>query len=201
MRSSAPTPTVTPTQPLCRAPVNCVLVQSGVSGTFPVVSSADAGNAGMYTTGSCALGYSSFVPGPRLVYRITLSNELPVGGTLTLSTCGLTTNDTVLYLGTGCPTWFGSFNCLRASDDAAGAACTGNPLASVLSHVTASRLHFVQVGAASGAEVVSGLSWSYAVASATRTSTHTRSRTATPTRTRSATRFKSRSRKAKRAAV
>ena len=176
-------------------------MQSGVSGTFPVVSSANAGNAGMYTTGSCALGYSSFVPGPRIVYRITLSNELPVGGTLTLSTCGLTTNDTVLYLGSGCPTWYGSFNCLRATDDGVGAAaCTGNPLASVLSHVTASRLYFVQVGAASGGEVVSGLSWSYAVASSMRTMTRTRtrSRTASPTRTRSAIASKSRSRKAKR---
>ena len=145
------------------------------------------------------MGYASFVPGPRLVYRITLSNELPLGGILSLSTCGLTSNDTVLYLGTGCPTWWGSFNCLRASDDGLGAAtCAGNPRASSLSHVATSRLYFVQVGAASGAEVVSGLSWSYTVASATRTSSRTRSRTATRTRTRSATASKSRSRKAKR---
>jgi len=151
----------------------------------------------MYTSGSCALGYQTFVPGPRLVYRISISEALPLGGTLTLSTCGLTSNNTVLYLGTGCPTWFGSFNCVRGSDDVVGA-CASNPLASVLSHVATSRIYFVQLGTSSGAEVVSGLSWSYRVAGASRTSTGTRSRTATRTRTRSATASKSRSRKAKR---
>ena len=60
---------------------------------------------------------------------------MSVGGMLTLSTYGLTSNNTVLYLGTGCPSWFGSFNCLRAIDDAAGAGCAGNPFASVLSNV------------------------------------------------------------------
>jgi hypothetical protein len=138
------------------------------------------------------------------VYRISISDALPLGGILSLSTCGLTSNNTVLYLGTGCPTWFGSFNCLRGNDDAGSVAdvvCAGNPLASVLSHVAASRLYFVQVGAANGGEVVSGLSWSYAAASASPTSTRTRSRTASPTRIRSATRSKSRSRKAKRAAA
>ena len=179
-------------------------VQSGASGTFPVASSADAGNAGMYTSGSCAVGYQSFIPGPRLVFRIILSDVLPLGGTLTLSTCGLTTNNTVLYLGTGCPTWFGSFNCLRGNDDAgdvAGQACPGNPRASTISAVASSRFFFVQLGASSGAEVVSGLSWSYSVPVASRTSTNSRSRsrsrTASPTRTRSATASKSRSRKAK----
>ena len=177
-------------------------VQSGVSGTFPVASSADAGNAGMYTSGSCAAGYQSFVPGPRLVFRITLSKELPIGGTLTLSTCGLTANDTVLYIGTGCPTWFGSFNCLRGNDDVVGAAtCASNPLASTLAHVASSRIYFVQLGTSSGADVLSGLRWSYVAPRSSPTGTRTRSRTASPTRTRSATRSKSRSRKAKRAAL
>ena len=36
----------------------------------------------MYTSGSCALGYQTFVPGPRLVFRISLSDALPLGGTL-----------------------------------------------------------------------------------------------------------------------
>ena len=150
----------------------------------------------MYTSGSCPIGYPTFVTGPRLVYRISLSDALPLGGVLTLSTCGLTTNNTVLYLGTGCPTWFGSFNCLRGNDDAgsvAGASCAANPLASALSHVATSRIYFVQLGASSGAEVVSGLTWGYRVGSASPSGT--RSRTAS--RTRSATRSRSRSRKAK----
>ena len=195
--TSTSSSTATSSQPLCRAPVNRVAVQSGVSGVFPVVSSSDVGNAGMYTSGSCTLGYSSFVPGPRLVYRISLSDALPLGGTLTLSTCGLTSNNTVLYLGTGCPTWFGSFNCLHGNDDAVFGACAGDPLASVLSHVASSRIYFVQLGTSSGADVVSGLSWSYVTPRPSPTSTRTRSRTASPTRTRSATRSKSRSRKAK----
>ena len=152
----------------------------------------------MYTSGSCPIGYPTFVTGPRLVYRISLSDALPLGGVLTLSTCGLTTNNTVLYLGTGCPTWFGSFNCLRGNDDAgsvAGVSCAANPLASALSHVATSRIYFVQLGTSSGAEVVSGLSWGYRVGSASPSGSRTRSRTAS--RTRSATRSRSRSRKAK----
>ena len=200
--SSSPTSSSTSTQPLCRYPVNRVAVQSGVGGTFPVASAADAGNAGMYTSGSCTVGYKTFVPGPRLVYRISISDALPLGGVLTLSTCGLTKNNTVLYLGMGCPTWFGSFNCVRANDDVGGGAvCLGNPLASTLSHVATSRIYFVQLGSSSGTGVVSGLSWSYSVASTSPTVTRTRSRTASPTRTRSVTRSRSRSRKAKRAAA
>ena len=159
----------------------------------------------MYTSGSCAVGYSAFAPGSRLVYRLSLGAGVPLGGVLTLSTCGLTANDTVLYLGTGCPTWFGSFNCLRGNDNGA-PACGANGLASTLSHVTASSVYFVQVGAAAGGPVVSGLSWSYAVPSVSATATRSRSRsrtaaaTASRTRTRTATASKSRSRKAKRAA-
>ena len=160
----------------------------------------------MYTSGSCAVGYGAFAPGSRLVFRLSLGAGVPLGGVLTLSTCGLTANDTVLYLGTGCPTWFGSFNCLRGNDNAA-PACGANGLASSLTHVTASSVYFVQVGAAGGGPVVSGLSWSYALPSPsttasrsrTRTTTPSRSRTTTPSRTRTATASKSRSRKAKRA--
>ena len=132
------------------------------------------------------------------MYRLSLGDGVPTGGTLTLSTCGLTANNTVLYLGTGCPTWFGSFNCLRGNDNGA-PACGANALASSLSHVTASSVYFVQVGAAAGGSVVSGLSWSYAPPS--RSATQSRSRApATPSRSRSPTATKSRSRKAKRAA-
>ena len=153
----------------------------------------------MYTSGSCAAGYGSFAPGSRLVYRLSLGDSTPLGGVLTVTTCGLTTNNTALYLGTGCPTWFGSFNCLRGNDNAA-PSCGANALASTLTHVTASSVYFIQLGAAGGGAVVSGLSWSYAPPSASATASRTRTRTATPSRSRSATASKSRSRKAKRAA-
>ena len=159
----------------------------------------------MYTSGTCAAGYASFAPGSRLVYRLGLGDGVPLGGLLTLSTCGRTANNTVLYLGTGCPTTATSFNCVRGNDDAGdalGQSCGANARASSLSHLAASRVYFVQVGAASGAPVVSGLAWSYVLptASASATASRSRSRTASATRSRSATTSKSRSRKAKRAA-
>ena len=149
------------------------------------------------------MGYGSFAPGSRLVYRLSLGASVPLGGLLTLSTCGLTSNNTVLYLGTGCPTWFGSFNCLRGNDNSA-AGCAPNALASSLTHITASSVYFVQVGAAEGGSVVSGLAWSYVLpkpsATASRSRAPSPSRSAMPCRSRSATLSKSRSRKAKRAA-
>ena len=157
----------------------------------------------MYTSGFCS-GFTAFFPGPRLVYRIALDNGAPLGGTLTLSTCGLTSNNTVLYLGMGCPTWSQPFGCLRGNDDAGdvtGQACASNPRASTISVVASTRFFFVQLGASGGADFVSGLSWSYRVASASPTTSRSRSRTTSSTRTRSSTSSKSRSRKAKRAVM
>jgi hypothetical protein len=134
------------------------------------------------------------------VYAIFLGANASVGGALTLSTCGLTNNNTVLYVGTGCPTFSGSFNCRVGNDDAgdvAGQACASNPRASTLTFTAISRVYFVQVGAWSGASgrLVSGLSWSYVPQPATAATT--RSASASRTRTRSATLSKSRTRKAK----
>ena len=142
------------------------------------------------------------MPGRRIVYRLMLSDTLPLGGTLTLSTCGLTRNNTALYVGTGCPNAAFYFGCLRGSDDAGSAACPGNPLASQLSLRVSARIFFVQVGAWSGGDFVAGLSWSYVAPTAAPTTSRSRSRTrtktATPTRTRSVTVSRSRSRKPKR---
>ena len=155
----------------------------------------------MYTTGTCAQGYKTFVPGRRIVYRLALGDAVTLGGTLTLSTCGLTRNNTVMYVGTGCPNAAFYFGCLRGGDDAGSTACSTNPLASTLSLVADTRFYFVQVGASSGADFVSGLSWSYSAPSAmptsSRTSSRTGSKTKTKTRTRTATASRSRSRKAK----
>ena len=208
-----PTPSVSP---MCRAPVRNITTLVGVSGASPVVNFGSWGNVGMYTSGSCGRGLSTLFGGPRGVFLLSLGGPaLVLGGTLTLSTCGLTSDDTVLYVGTGCPTWALSFGCLRGNDNAGdegGVPCSGNAGASTLILTgVASRVVFVQLGGYLGAAVTSGLSWRYlppgvspspnssTARSATRTSTRTRSVTAT--RTRSATRSKSRSRKAKRAAV
>lgn len=180
------------------------MLLSGSNGTAPPVSSRARGNIGMYTTGSCEAGYGAFAPGARLVYLLSLDAATPPGGTLTLSTCGLTTNNTVLYVGKGCPTWFGSFQCVRGNNNAgelvASQACATNAFASTLSITVSSSYtrFFVQVGEYAGAELVSGLSWSYRLASASPTASRSRAATATRTRSRSAVASKSRSRKAKR---
>ena len=158
----------------------------------------------MYTTGSCPSSYSTFMPGPRLVYLLNLGDSTPLGGTLTLSTCGLTSGNTVLYVGTGCPTWFGSFLCLRGNNNAGeilpAQGCTANALASTVSITVSSYTKYVvQLGEFNGGDVVSGLSWRYEAPRASPTTSRTRSSTASRTRTRSRTVSKSRSRKAKRA--
>ena len=184
-----------------------ILLLRGTSGVSPASASQGAANPGMYTSGgACGAGYSWFAPGSRVVYQLNLGPDVPLGGLLTLTTCGLTSNNTALYLGLGCPTWSGAFNCLRGNDnaaDVAGQTCGPNPLASTLSHVAASRIYLVQLGDASGSGLVSGLRWNYTLptlsATPSRSSSRSRSRSAaaTPTRTRSATATKSRSRKAK----
>ena len=166
----------------------------------------------MYTSGSCTTGLRTFYAGSRLLYVLDLGEAAPLGGTLTLTTCGHTANNTVLYVGTGCPTWALPFACLVGNDNAgdagpgavAMAACGSNPRASSLIVLgVASRTLHVQLGGYDGAPVVSGLGWSYAPApasrsaSASRTRTRSRTRSATGTRTRSATSSRSRTRKAK----
>ena len=148
----------------------------------------------MYTAGSCNTGFKTFFPGSRLVYALTLNDSTPLGGSLRLSTCGLSANNTVLYVGTGCPSWALPFGCLAGNDDAV-PACGSNGLASSLTITLTQRFYFIQVGGAGGRGVTAGLQWAYN-APATRTATASRSRTRSASRTRS-TASRSRSRKEK----
>ena len=100
----------------------------------------------MYTAGSCATGLGAFYPGSRLLYVLDLGEATPLGGTLTLTTCGHSTNNTVLYVGTGCPTWALPFACRSGNDNAAGPACGSNPLASTVAITAAQVTYYVQVG-------------------------------------------------------
>ena len=157
----------------------------------------------MYTVGSCATGLGAFYPGSRLLYALFLGAGVPLGGTLTITTCGHTSNDTVLYLGTGCPVWAQPFGCRAGNDNAVGpAACGGNPLASSVAITATQATYYMQLGGVNGAHVVSGLAWAYA-APATTTRSRTRSRSGSRTRSRSGSRSRSgirsssRSRKAK----
>ena len=161
----------------------------------------------MYTSGTCSAGFQTFFPGPRLVYALYLDATAPLGGVLTVTTCGHTANNTVLYLGTGCPTWDRPFGCKVGNDDAGGADwCGSNARAAAVSVTATQQVYFIQLGGFAGAPVTSGLQWRYAPpasrsGSATGSRTHsrsrTRSRTRTSTRTRSASATRSRSRKPK----
>ena len=157
----------------------------------------------MYTAGSCAAGYKTFFPGSRLLYALDLGSATPLGGTLTLTTCGHTANNTVLYVGTGCPSWALPFGCLAGNDNAASPACGGNAFASSAALVAQQSNYFVQLGGVNGVDVVSGLGWAYAPpqvagsasVSGSRSRSRTRSRSGSRTRSHSGSR--SRTRKAK----
>ena len=202
--SAAPTRTVsntatrtaslTPSPPICRG-LPAVTVLKGVNGTVAALSSLTAGNHGMYTSGSCSRGYRTFFPGSRLVYSLFLGVHVPLGGQLTITTCGLTHNNTVAYLGTGCPTWDRPFGCLAGNDNAV-PACPSNSLASTLVITASQSNYFIQLGGVNGEAIVSGLSWAYALPSSTSSPTRSRTRAPGP-RSRSAAASASRTRKAK----
>jgi hypothetical protein len=168
----------------------------GTNGSAPLLSTASYGNAGMYTSGSCAAGYRTFFPGSRLVYALYLGDGVPVGGTLTVTTCGRTAADTVLYVGTGCPTAGASFGCLVGADDAA-PPCAANALASTLKITAAQRNYFLQLGGVNGRDVASGLAWAYAAPPASPSGSRSRSRTRSRSRPASRSGSRSRTRKPK----
>ena len=163
----------------------------GTSGSARALATETAGNNGMYTSGTCGAGFRTFYAGSRLVYMLSLGDNATLGGALTLSTCGLTGDNTALYIGTGCPTWAMPFNCLIGNDDAS--ACSSNRLASTITLTATQRTYFIQLGGVDGRAVVSGLQWSYAAATKSATST----RTASSSKSRSRSMTRSRTRKAK----
>jgi hypothetical protein len=190
-RTRSPTRTPTPSSPVCRGMANVRLL-AGASGSAPPLSSRVDGTPGMYTAGTCAAGLRAFFPGSRLLYSLFLGATTPLGGVLTVTTCGLSANNTVLYVGTGCPAWDRPFGCVVGNDNAAAPACGSNALASTAS-VTASQLvYFVQLGGLNGEDVTAGVAWSYAAPAASRSASGTRSRS----RSRSRSRTRSRSRSA-----
>ena len=183
------TPSPSPTLPICRGLSN-VRPLAGTSGVAPRLSTAIHGTPAMYTSGTCATGLAAFFPGSRLLYALHLGDTTPLGGRLTLTTCGHSANNTVLYVGTGCPAWALPFACKAGNDNAAAPSCGGNPLASTVAVVATQPVYYVQLGGMSGSPVVSGLGWSYAPPPS---ASGTRSRSKTPSR--SATRSRSRKRK------
>ena len=194
-RSAAASRSPSPTQPLCRG-LPAITALSGTSGVAPPRSTVTSGQPAMYTAGSCATGLGAFYPGPRLLFALDLGSDTPLGGVLTLTTCGHTANNTVLYVGTGCPTWAQPFGCRAGNDNAAGPACGGNGLASTVAVAATQPTYYVQLGGFNGAAVTSGLGWAYAppaAASGSAAGSATRSRSGSATRSRSGSRSRSRS--------
>ena len=194
---------------------------SGLAGTTAAGAfdlAGAAGVVGLYTTGSCAAGLKTFFAGPRALAFLSLGAGVPLGGTLTLSSCGLTANNTVLYVGTGCPVWALPFNCRVGNDDAAddpaAPGCVGNAGASTaVLRAVGSRVFHVQLGGFLGAPVVSGLWWRYdppgsgaslstspvpsASPSRSRSASRSRTLSSSRSRTRSASQSATRTRKPK----
>lgn len=143
----------------------------------------------MFTSGTCAYGFRTFYPGSRLVYALYLGDGVPVGGTLTVTTCGKAGpgNDTVLYVGTGCPTASSSFGCLVGNDDATAPPCAANGLASTLKITATQRSYFLQLGGVNGRDVTAGLAWMYAPPPASPSGSRTPSRSHTRSRSTSFT--------------
>jgi hypothetical protein len=153
------------------------------------LATATAGEPGIYTAGTCANGLSAFFGGSRLLFALDLGKATPLGGVLTVTTCGHSANNTVLYAGTGCPTWGVPFACVVGNDNSAEQVCGGNALASTLTLTTTQSTYYIQLGGYAGVPVVSGLGWSYAPPLPSATSSRTarsRSATATSSRTRKA---------------
>ena len=204
-RTSSPTATRTatpsPSPPVCRG-LPLVRLLTGVNGTAPPLSTAASGQPTMYTSGTCASGLRAFYPGARLLYALSLGSATPLGGTLMLTTCGHSANNTVLYVGTGCPSWAQPFGCIVGNDNAAAPACGSNGLASSVAVTVTQPVVYIQLGGHAGEPVTSGLAWAYAAPasrSASGTHSRTRSRSGSRTRSRSGSRSgsRSRSRKAK----
>ena len=165
---------------------------SGTSGVSPALSTLTAGKTDMYTAGTCAAGLRAFYPGSRLLYALDLGEAVPLGGTLTLTTCGHSANNTVLYVGSGCPTWDRPFGCVAGNDNAA--ACGPNAFASTLAITATQSRYYIQLGGFNSAAVTSGLGWSYAAATRSASSSRSRSRTRSASSIRSRTRSASGSR-------
>ena len=204
-RTSSPSSTaslslgVTPTAtPLCGLAVNISASLGGgvaggtnsgsVSGTLSATSPVLF--AGICTYGGS--GASALPAGPKNVYMFTLGGPNGTGPfvpglPLSLDTCGGAA-DTVIAVGTGCPTSLASFTCIGADDDAPGVCGVGSKAASVVISSVASPLVYVVVGAgASSTPGVGAYTLHYAYPAPTTSATASSTPSSTLSGTRSGT--------------
>lgn len=129
--SNSPTPTVTASQSgsagLCAASVYVTSFGFGASGA---VSGTLAGQGSLFPYGHCANMRADgtydgtlavLEPAAQVLVVITLADDAPpANGTLVLDTCTRTEFDTMLWVGTSCPTGkdFSNMDCIASNDDA-----------------------------------------------------------------------------------
>jgi hypothetical protein len=122
--SSTPSPTATKStgftasaSPLCGVPFQQVF--NGLSGGVQRVTVSSSAPALITTAAACSGG--ALQTNGKHAYMISLPTAFQLGGSLTVSTCSGNSSDldTVLWVGTGCPSdaTGASFRCLQSADD------------------------------------------------------------------------------------
>lgn len=152
------TPTSTPTS--CSIPFT---VLTGVSGVTPSYVISTVGSTSILggVSPTCATG-SGVSSGAKLAFMIDLGADTVLGAQLTVDTCLTAVGDTVLYVGTGCPSSSASFGCLAANDDMGATLCPSDSVASRVSINVSSRYVWAVVGNyGSTTTASSGLRWWY----------------------------------------
>jgi hypothetical protein len=167
------TPSATPT-PICPPPVTSMQTLSGLESYVPTYAGSNVVN----WAGTCG-GYSLYANLPKQIYRIDLSAFL-IGGSLTVQNCN-STSDTIIAVGTGCPTDATTFGCLQGAD---GGCPSGSITPSLVTVAATTRNVYyviVQMWSSGGTSLVTDFSWRYTPP--TPSPTPTQSRTGTPTGT------------------
>jgi hypothetical protein len=174
--SATATPSRTPSvTPLCGVPVTDMKSLSGLAGTVGTQVALASNTLGW--GGSC--GNTLYATQPKLIYRIDLS-AYPVGGSLNVNNCAGTA-DTIIVVGTGCPTSLVSFGCVGGAD--AGCPVGGNNPSSYTVAATTVPVYFaiIQMWTSTVTAVTSGFNFTYTLPTVTPTSSQTPSNTATAT--------------------
>jgi len=157
--SPTPTPLITTTSS-CSIPY---IPLSGVSGVTPSYIISTSGSTSVLGGASptCQSGFGTS-SGAKLAFMIDLGATTVLGSQLTVDTCLTAIGDTVLYVGTGCPSSSASFRCLMANDDIGSILCPSDSMASQVRLNVSTRYVWAVVGNyASSTTASSGISWYY----------------------------------------
>jgi len=145
---------------VCSIPYTAHAGTSGVTQSY-IISSAGSTSILGGISPTCASG-SGTSSGAKLAFMIDLGANTLLTGLLTVDTCLTAIGDTVLYVGTGCPSTTANFRCLSANDDAGSSICPSDSMASQVRLNVSTRYVWVVVGNyASSTSASSGIRWWY----------------------------------------